>query len=60
MIEAVTSALGTVIGWCGTVISAITTTDGDLSALLPLWGIGVAVTVVFLAVKVIKSFAWGT
>lgn len=40
MLEAVTTALTTVIGWVGTVVSALTTTDGDLSALLPLLAVG--------------------
>lgn len=60
MMEAVTSALTTVIGWVGTVVSALTTTDGQLSALLPLMAIGIAISALMLGVKAIKSFAWGT
>lgn len=60
MIAEVTTALGTVIEWVGTVISSLTTTDGDLGALLPLWAIGVAISALLLGVKVIKGFAWGT
>ena len=60
MLEAVTSALGTVISWVGTVVKALTGADGDLSALLPLLAIGVAVSALMLGVKAIKSFAWGT
>lgn len=60
MIEQVTTALGTVIDWVGTVVSSLTATDGDLAALLPLWAIGVAISGLLLGVKIIKSFAWGT
>lgn len=60
MMEAVTTALTTVIGWVGTVVSALTNTDGDLSALLPLMAIGIAISALMLGVKAIKSFAWGS
>lgn len=59
MLEAVTSGLGTVIDWVGTVVNALTTTDGKLSALLPLLAIGVAVSALMLGIKAIRSFIWG-
>ena len=59
MIEAVSSGLTTVIGWVGTVISAITGTDGELNALLPLFAVGIAISALLLGVKVIKSVVWG-
>ena len=59
MIEAVTSALTDVIGWVGTLITAITGAEGQLNQLLPLLAVGIAVTVIFLGVKVVKSFSWG-
>ena len=59
MIEAVTSALTDVIGWVGTIITAITGAEGQLNQLLPLLAVGIAVTVIFLGVKVVKSFSWG-
>lgn len=58
MMSAVTSALTTVIGWCGTVVSAVL--SGELSELLPLLAVGVAISALMLGVKCIKSFAWGT
>ena len=60
MLEAVTTALGTVIEWVGTVVTALTGADGALSPLLPLLAIGVAISALMLGVKAIKSFAWGT
>lgn len=58
MMEAVTAALSTVLSWCGTVVDAVLT--GELSALLPLLAVGVAISALMLGVKCIKSFAWGT
>lgn len=59
MLAAVTSALGTVVDWVGTIITSITAETGGLSALLPLFAVGIAISVVFLGVKVIKSIIWG-
>lgn len=59
MLEAVTSGITTVIGWVGTVIDALLTTEGQLVELLPLFGIGIAISAILLGVRVIKSFIWG-
>ena len=58
MMAAVTSALTTVIGWCGTVVTAVL--SGELAELLPLLAVGVSISALMLGVKCIKSFAWGT
>lgn len=58
MMEAVTTALGTVISWVGTVVTAVT--SGELSGLLPLLAVGVSISALMLGIKAIKSFAWGT
>lgn len=57
MIEAVSSGLTTVIGWIGSVVTAVTT--GDLKDLLPLFAIGIAISAVMLGIKVIRSIVWG-
>lgn len=59
MLAAVTSGLTTVIGWVGTVITAITGESGALADLLPLFAIGISISVVFLGVKAIRSIVWG-
>ena len=59
MLEAVTTALTTVISWVGTVVTALTTSEGALSALLPLLAVGVAISALMLGIKAIKSFIWG-
>lgn len=48
MLESVTSGITTVIGWVGTVIDALLTTDGQLSALLPLFAVGIAISAILL------------
>lgn len=59
MLEAVGTALTTVIGWCGDVLSAVITESGELSALLPLWAVGIAISALMLGIKVMRGFAWG-
>lgn len=59
MLTAVTSGLTTVISWVGTVITAITGESGALAPLLPLFAIGIAISVVFLGIKAIRSIVWG-
>lgn len=59
MLEAVTSALSTVIAWVGTVVNALVTSSGALSELLPLLAVGVAISALMLGIKAIKSFIWG-
>lgn len=60
MVSAVTTALSTVIGWCGTVITAlIDADDGDLNALLPLFAVGIAISALFFGIKAIRSIVWG-
>lgn len=60
MLESVTTALGTVLDWVGTVVTSLTSSSGELSPLLPLMAIGISISALMLGVKAIKSFAWGT
>ena len=59
MLNAVTSALGTVIEWVGTVVTALVGESGALADLLPLLAVGVAISALMLGIKAIKSFIWG-
>lgn len=59
MIAAITSSMSDVIGWCGTVITAVTTESGELNALLPLWAVSIGISAVMLGIRVMRSFAWG-
>ena len=65
MLSAVTSGLATVISWIGTFIKALITPAaeevpaGALYDLLPLFAVGIAISVVFLGIKAVKSIVWG-
>lgn len=59
MLTAVTSALGTVIEWVGSVITELTGTSGALRELLPLFAIGLAVSVLMVSMKIIRKITWG-
>lgn len=59
MMEAIGTALTEVIGWVGEILTAIVGTDGALKDLLPLFALGVGVTVLMLGFKTVKSFSWG-
>lgn len=59
MLDAVGSAITSVLGWVGNVVTSLTTTGEDLNALLPLFAITVAVSAVMLSIKIIRGFVWG-
>ncbi len=59
MMASVTTALTTVISWIGTVISALTSSTGQLSELMPLLAIGIAISAFLFAMKAIRSVIWG-
>lgn len=60
MLEAVTSGIGTVIGWVGTVVDALVGEAGELAYLLPLFAIGVAISAILLGIKIIRGMIWGS
>lgn len=59
LLPAVTDALSTVIGWIGTVVSALVGSGGQLAALLPLFAIGISISAFMLGMKAIRSVVWG-
>lgn len=59
MIEAIGSALTSMLGWLGNVVSAVVTADGELSALLPVFALAVAGTAVMFGIRVLRGFTWG-
>lgn len=54
-----TSALTTVMGWIGSVLSALLSSDGALADLWPLAMVGIAFGVIRMGIGYIKSFTWG-
>lgn len=59
LLTEVGSALTSVIGWCGNVITAVTTESGALNPLLPLWAVGIGISALMLGIRVMRGFAWG-
>ncbi len=59
LLDDVDTALTSVIGWAGDVVTALTSSSGTLIALRPLFAIGIGVSAVFVGVKVIKGMIWG-
>lgn len=59
MLEAVTSGVTVVIGWVGSVVTAIVGEAGALKDLLPLFSIGVAISAFLFGIRAIKSVVWG-
>lgn len=59
MLDSVTSGIGTAIGWIGSVVDSLVTTDGALSSLLPLFAIGIAISGIMLGIKVVRGIVWG-
>lgn len=59
MMSAVTTALAEVITAVGSVVSALTGESGALAPLLPLFAIGVSISLLMVGIKVIRGFTWG-
>lgn len=59
MLELVTSGITTVIGWIGTVVTAIVGTEGQLAELGPLFAIGIAISAIMLGIKIVRGIVWG-
>lgn len=53
------TALSKYIEWLGTVVTAMLGDSGALNALWPLAAMGIAATLIFIVIRIIKSFAWG-
>ena len=53
------TTLTSVLSWFGSMVSALVTTDGDLNGLFPLLALGIAISICFAGIKIVRSFAWG-
>lgn len=59
MLQQVTTGITTVIGWVGTVVSAIVGETGQLSELAPLFAIGISISAIMLGIKIVRGIIWG-
>ena len=53
------STLTEVMGWIGSVLTALIGSSGSLSAIWPFVLIGFSISIIMLAIKVMRSFSWG-
>ena len=58
-LSGVGSTLTEVISWVGQVLTALIGSDGALGAVWPFVLVGFVVSIIMLAVKVMRSFCWG-
>lgn len=56
---AVSTAVTSIIGYIGEVVTALFGASGALADLLPYFAIGIACSVVLFGVKGIRSLVWG-
>lgn len=59
MLTTIGNVFTQVINWCGEVFDSLTATDGALNGLMELLAIGIGISLVLVAVRVIRSIAWG-
>ena len=59
LLTQVGTTLTSVLGWFGSMVTALTKADGDLNGLFPLLALGIAISICFAGIKIVRSFAWG-
>ena len=59
MWSAVTTAFSNFITLVGSLVTAITDSDGALYGLLPLFAIGIAISIFMVGFKAIRKITWG-
>lgn len=60
MITALGSVFSSLIGWVGDFITSLTdATDGALYGLLPLFAIGIGISLLLVCVKIVRKVVWG-
>lgn len=59
MMTALSTAFTAVVGFVGQVVTALVGESGTLTDLLPLFVIGIAISLVMVVVKIIRKVTWG-
>lgn len=63
MLGSIGSALTSVLEWFGDVVAAIMPaaegSGGELNALLPIFSVGIAISICFAVIHLVKRLAWG-
>lgn len=59
MWNAVTDAFSSIITLVGEFLTELTGASGALAGLLPLFAVGIAISLVMVAVKIVRKVTWG-
>ena len=59
MLTTIGNVFTEIIGWAGEFFTALTTSNGALNGLMELFAIGIGISIVLVAVRIIRSVAWG-
>lgn len=59
MLTEISTVLTQFIGWVGEVVKSLTTSGEDLNALLPLFVLGIGVSLFGIIFRWIKKITWG-
>lgn len=59
MLASITSALTQFLTWIGSVVTALTSSEGALAPLLPILVISVAASLLFVGIKLVRRICWG-
>lgn len=59
MLSEIGTALTNVITWFGNVVTSITSSSGGLNPLLPIFSVGIAISICFAVISLVKRLAWG-
>lgn len=59
MLTTIGNVFTEIISMTGEFFTALTSTDGALNGLMELFAIGIGISVVLVAVRIIRSVAWG-
>lgn len=59
MLDSISSTFTQIITWIGEFVTALTAESGALAPLLPLFGIGIAISLAMVIMKLIRKITWG-
>lgn len=60
MLTAIASGLTTVIGFVGSVVTALVSDTGALHDLMDLFILGIIISIIMVSMKIIRKVTWGS
>ena len=59
MIAAIQTSLSTIWNAVGQFVNQLTATDGSLAPILPVFALGIGISLCLLGVKIVRGLIWG-